>query len=126
MSVVYYGNYLTYFEVARVEYLRERGLPMAHLNRRIHMPVVEAFVRYVKPAQLDDLLEVISRISERRRASFRFSYEIRNEAGDLVATGFTLHACWDPATQKMIAIPSWLKDIMPDADLEPRPPRARH
>jgi acyl-CoA thioester hydrolase len=119
MSVVYYGNYLTYFEVARVEYLRQRDLPMSEVDKRIHMPVVEAFVKYVKPARLDDLLEVSSRVSERKRASFTFSYEIRNEAKDLVATGFTRHACWDPATAKMIALPDWLKEIMPDADLDP-------
>src|SRR6266436_5719090 len=61
MSVVYYGNYLTYFEVARVEYLRERGLPMSQVDKRVHLPVVEALVRYVKPARLDDLLEVSSK-----------------------------------------------------------------
>ena len=119
MSVVYYGNYLTYFEVGRVEYLRQNGLPMSLVNTRIHMPVVEAFVKYVKPAKLDDLLEVSSRVSLRKRASFTFSYEIRNEARELVATGFTRHACWDPATAKMIALPDWLKEIMPDADLDP-------
>ncbi|MCI0548581.1 MAG: acyl-CoA thioesterase [Candidatus Rokubacteria bacterium] len=119
MSVVYYGNYLTYFEVGRVEYLRERKLPMSEVNRRVHMPVVEAGVRYHRPARLDDLLEVVSRVSERRRASFTFSYEIRNEAGELVATGFTRHACWDPATAAMIPLPRWLKEIMPDADLDP-------
>jgi acyl-CoA thioester hydrolase len=119
MSVVYYGNYLTYFEVGRVEYLREKSLPMSQVNERIHMPVVEAFVKFVKPAKLDDLLEVSSRVSERKRASFTFSYEIRNEARELVATGFTRHACWDPATTKMIALPDWLKEIMPDADLDP-------
>jgi acyl-CoA thioester hydrolase len=119
MSVVYYGNYLTYFEVGRVEYLRERQLPMSEVDKRIHMPVVEAFVKYVKPARLDDLLEISSRVSERRRASFTFSYEIRNEAKELVATGFTRHACWDPATSKMIPLPDWLKEIMPDADLAP-------
>jgi acyl-CoA thioester hydrolase len=119
MSVVYYGNYLTYFEVARVEYLRQRNLPMSEVDKRIHMPVVEAFVKYVKPAKLDDLLEVSSRVSLRKRASFTFSYEIRNEAKELVATGFTRHACWDPATAKMIALPDWLKEIMPDADLDP-------
>jgi acyl-CoA thioester hydrolase len=118
MSVVYYGNYLTYFEVGRVEYLREKSLPMSEVNTRIHMPVVEAFVKYVKPAKLDDLLEVSSRVSERRRASFTFSYEIRNEARELVATGFTRHACWDPATSRMIALPDWLKEIMPDDDLD--------
>ena len=119
MSVVYYGNYLTYFEVGRVEYLRQNGLPMSLVNTRIHMPVVEAFVKYLKPAKLDDLLEVSSRVSLRKRASFTFSYEIRNEAEELVATGFTRHACWDPATAKMIALPNWLKEIMPDADLDP-------
>ena len=119
MSVVYYGNYLTYFEVGRVEYLRERHLPMSEVDTRIHMPVVEAFVKYLRPARLDDLLEVSSRVSERKRASFTFSYEIRNEAKELVATGFTRHACWDPATAKMIPLPDWLKEIMPDADLTP-------
>ena len=119
MSVVYYGNYLTYFEVARVEYLRQRNLPMSEVDKRIRMPVVEAFVKYVKPAKLDDLLEVSSRVSLRKRASFTFSYEIRNEVKELVATGFTRHACWDPATAKMIALPDWLKEIMPDADLDP-------
>jgi len=119
MSVVYYGNYLTYFEVGRVEYLRQNGLPMSVVNTRIHMPVVEAFVKYVRPARLDDLLEVVSRVSARKRASFTFSYELRNEAKELVATGFTRHACWDPATSTLIALPEWLKEIMPDADLDP-------
>ncbi len=124
MSVVYYGNYLTYFEVARVEYLRERGLPMSEVNRRVHMPVVEACVHYDRPALLDDLLAVTSRVSERRRASFTFKYEIHNEKGELVASGHTRHACWDPATQRMIALPDWLKEIMPDADLDPAPVRS--
>jgi acyl-CoA thioester hydrolase len=98
MKVVYYGNYLTYFEVGRVE---------------VHLPVVEALVRYRKPARLDDLLEVRCWVSERKRASFRFAYEIRNEAGEPVATGSTLHACLDPATSAMIAVPAWLRDRMP-------------
>jgi acyl-CoA thioester hydrolase len=123
MSVVYYGNYLTYFEVGRVEYLRQAGLPMSEVNQRVHLPVVEAFVRYVKPARLDELLEVTSRVSQCKRASFTFAYEIRNEAKELVASGYTLHACWDPASSKMVPIPHWLREIMPDADLDPLPPR---
>jgi acyl-CoA thioester hydrolase len=123
MSVVYYGNYLTYFEVGRVEYLRQAGLPMSEVNERVHLPVVEAHVRYVKPARLDELLEVTSRVSQRKRASFTFAYEIRNEAKELVASGYTLHACWDPASSKMVPIPDWLREIMPDADLDPVPPR---
>ena len=119
MSVVYYGNYLTYFEVGRVEFLRQQGLPISEVNRRVHMPVVEATVRYVRPARLDDLLEVRSWISERRRASFRFAYEIRNEAGQVVATGSTQHACWDPVTSKMVAVPPWLQAIMPVVEAGP-------
>jgi len=125
MSVVYYGNYLTYFEVGRVEYLRQSGWPMSEVNTRVHMPVVEAYVKYIRPARLDELLEVTSRVSERKRASFTFSYEVRNEANLLVATGFTLHACWNPATSRMIPIPDWLKAIMPDGDLDSVPPRRR-
>jgi acyl-CoA thioester hydrolase len=125
MSVVYYGNYLTYFEVGRVEYLRERGWPMSVVNERVHLPVVEAFVKYVKPARLDDLLEISSRVSERKRASFRFSYEIRNGAGELLASGHTVHACWNPETSRMIAVPDWLKEIMPDGDLDPPDPARR-
>jgi acyl-CoA thioester hydrolase len=113
MKVAYYGNYLTYFEVGRVEYLRQRGLPISEIDRRLHMPVVEARVRYVRPARLDDLLEVRCWISERRRASFTFGYEIVNEAGETVATGSTLHACTDPATGKMVGVPAWLQTIMP-------------
>jgi acyl-CoA thioester hydrolase len=108
MKVVYYGNYLTYFEVGRVEFLRRQGLPMSEVDQKVHLPVVEATVRYVRPARLDDLLDVRCWVSERRRASFRFAYEIRNEAGETVATGATLHACWDPTTSKMIALPDWL------------------
>jgi acyl-CoA thioester hydrolase len=115
MNVVYYGNYLTYFEVGRVEFLRQHGLPISEVDRRIRLPVVEATVRYLRPAHLDDLLDVRCWISERKRASFRFSYEIRSETGDVVATGSTLHACWNPASGKMIAMPPWLQAIMPIA-----------
>ena len=122
MKVVYYGHYLTYFEVGRVEYLRQQGITIAEIDRRLHMPVVEARVRYVRPARLDDLLDVRCWISERRRASFRFAYEIVNEAGEPVATGATLHACWDPATSRMIAVPAWLVSIMPVVQPSPELP----
>ena len=113
MKVVYYGNYLTYFEVGRVEYLRQGGLAMSEVDRRVHLPVVEAVVRYHRPAYLDELLEVRCWISERKRASFRFAYEIVNEGGERVASGSTQHACWDPTTSRMIAVPDWLQAVMP-------------
>ena len=113
MQIVYYGNYLTYFEVGRVEFLRAQGLPMSDVDRKVHLPVVEAVVRYVRPARLDDLLEVRCWVSERRRASFRFSYEVVSADGATVATGSTLHACQDPATSRIIAVPPWLREAIP-------------
>jgi acyl-CoA thioester hydrolase len=121
MQVVYYGNYLTYFEVGRVEFLRQQGLPMSDVDRKVHLPVVEAVVRYARPARLDDLLEIRCWVSEQRRASFRFAYEIVSEDGETVATGSTLHACLEPATSKMIAVPPWLRDIMADVQPGPKP-----
>ena len=112
MKVAYYGNYLTYFEVGRVEYLRQHGLAMSDVDQKIHMPVVEAHVRYLRPARLDDLLDVRCWISEKKRASFRFAYDIRNERGEVVATGFTLHACQDPVTARLVAVPEWLGTVM--------------
>ena len=127
MKVVYYGNYLTYFEVGRVEFLRQQGQAMSEVDRRIHMPVVEAKIRYVKAARLDDLLEIRCWISERKRASFTFAYEIVNEAGETVASGSTLHACLDPASGKMIGVPAWLQAIMPvvPTGSEPSTPSSR-
>ena len=120
MGIVYYANYFVYMEVGRVEYLRQHGQPMAQVDRKIHMPVVDASCHYLKPARLDDLLRLTCRVSERKRASFTFAYEITHaETGELIATGETRHACWDPQTQKMIPIPDWLKAMMaedaPDA-----------
>lgn len=113
MGVVYYGHYLTYFEVGRVEFLRQHGLPMAEVDRRLWMPVVEASVRYHRPARLDDLLRVRCWVAERRRASFLFRYEIHHaETGALIATGETRHACWHPETRRMIPIPDWLEPLL--------------
>jgi acyl-CoA thioester hydrolase len=112
MRVVYYGNYLTYFEVGRVEYLRQAGMPISDVNEKVYLPVVEAAVRYVRPALLDELLDVRCWVSERKRASFTFSYEIRNAQEQVVATGFTRHACTDPESGKMIGVPAWLESMM--------------
>src|SRR2546428_5336290 len=81
MQIVYYGNYLTYFEVGRVEFLRAQGLPMSDVDRKVHLPVVEAVVGYVRPARLDDLLEVRCWGSERRRGGVRFFFADAREGG---------------------------------------------
>src|SRR3989449_11320363 len=92
MQIVYYGNYLTYFEVGRVEFLRAQGLPMSDVDRKVHLPVVEAVVRYVRPARLDDLLEGRCWGSERRRARVPLSHASVREGGTSGGTGATLPA----------------------------------
>ncbi len=125
MGVVYYAHHLVYFEVARVEFLRQAGLPMSEVDRKVHLPVVEARVHYHRPARLDDLLRVRCWIAERKRASFLFRYEIRQAAGgELVATGETRHACWHPETGRMIPIPEWLRPLLEPAG--PADARAGH
>ncbi len=114
MGVVYYGNYLTYFEVGRVEYLRERGYPMAEVERKIHLPVVEASAKYHQPARLDDLLRIRTWVGERRRASFTFHYAIHHaETLVLIATGQTRHCCLEPESQRLVPVPEWLGAILP-------------
>ncbi len=94
MGVVYYGNYLTWFEVGRTDLLRQLGESYREMeeNERIHLPVVEAHCRYHKPARYDDLVDIVTRASRPSRARVRFDYELsRAEDGVLLASGSTLH-----------------------------------
>jgi acyl-CoA thioester hydrolase len=98
MGVVYYGNYLRYFEAGRNEYLRAKGARYRDVEREfaIHLPVVEATVRYRHSARYDDLLRIETEVTEVRRASLRFAYRIVREEGEkLLAEGETTHACVD-------------------------------
>ena len=65
MGIVHHGTYISYFEVGRVEYMRRRGLDYnSWTELGIHLPVVEAFVRYRKTARFDEVLCVESRLTE--------------------------------------------------------------
>lgn len=93
MGVVYYANYLNWFEVARTEHLRSLGATYRDLESRgIFLPVIEAHCRYLKPATYDDELELKSVASRASTVRLRFDYEvIRVEDGLRLATGFTTH-----------------------------------
>jgi acyl-CoA thioester hydrolase len=98
MGVVYYANYLRYFEAGRNELIRARGLRYRDFEDRfgLRLPVVEAQVSYRAPARYDDLLTVETSLAEVRRASARFGYRIvRRDGGEVLATGHTVHACVD-------------------------------
>ncbi|HUK67048.1 MAG TPA: thioesterase family protein [Anaeromyxobacteraceae bacterium] len=96
MGVVYYANYLRYFEAGRNEFIRAKGVTYREFEDEhgLALPVVEVAVRYRQPARYDDLLSVEVALSEIRRASARFEYRV-TRAGDLIATGHTIHACVD-------------------------------
>jgi acyl-CoA thioester hydrolase len=93
MGVVYYANYLRYFEAARAEYLRQRGRSGRDLDEwGVTLPVVEAHCRYRRPAQYEDLLDIHIEVEAVAAASFRFAYRVMRE-NDHLADGWTLHAC---------------------------------
>jgi acyl-CoA thioester hydrolase len=94
MGMVYYGNYFTFFEIGRVEYMRQRGVAYKQMEREddSFIVVAEASCRYLRPARYDDLLRIRTRVSEARRRTIRFAYQIlRDEDGEMLATGETLH-----------------------------------
>ncbi len=96
MGVVYYANYLRFFEAGRNEFIRAKGLRYRDFEEthRLMLPVVEAAVQYRLPARYDDLLAVETSLTEVRRASARFAYRVvRGE--EVLATGHTVHACVD-------------------------------
>lgn len=98
MGIVYYANYLRFFEAGRTEFLRAKGMSYREFEEghRLHLPVAEAGVVYRSPARYDDLVTIETSLVEVRRASARFEYRIlRGE--ELLVTGFTVHACVDLA-----------------------------
>ena len=99
MGVVYYGNYFTWFEVGRVELCRQLGFEYKRMELEddSYIVVAEASCRYKRPARFDDLLTIRTRVAETQRRTIRFTYDILNEAGEVIATGETVHVICDHA-----------------------------
>jgi acyl-CoA thioester hydrolase len=111
-QVCYYANYLTYFEVVRVEWLRALGYPIGRiLEQGIILPVVEARIKYLRPARVDDLLTVRATLASVGPASFAFDYEILREDGLLLVTGYTRLAVCERETGRACAMPPWLRTL---------------
>ncbi len=99
MGVVHHSNYINYFELARIEYLRRRGMNyVSWVKMGLHLPVIAAEAKYRKPSYLDDLLSVEARLSVLTRVKVGFDYRVlrkQKESGlmEEVAVGHTLLAC---------------------------------
>ena len=80
MGYVYYGNYASYFEVARVEALRDLGMPYLRMEDEGYLlPVLDYKVRYFKPAYYDDLLIIKTKIVQLPAVKLTITYEIFGE-----------------------------------------------
>jgi len=102
MGIVYYANYLVWFEIGRVELLRSLGLAYSQLetDHQCILPVVEASCRYKSPARYDDCILIETRPSLLRGSVLKFAYRILrknvdDDAPKLLAEGETVHVVCD-------------------------------
>lgn len=94
MGMVYHANHLVWFEIGRTEFCRARGFSYRDMeeNENSFLVVAESYCRYKAPAYYDDVLIVRTRVTELRRRSLRFGYEVVRESDDVViAEGETGH-----------------------------------
>ncbi len=111
MGYVYYGNYAAFYEVGRVEALRDIGLSYKMLeDSGIMMPVLNLQCNYFKPAKYDDLLEIETIISDKPGVRCRFEYQIKNESGELLNKGETTLVFIDMKTNRPTRCPDFLEE----------------
>lgn len=109
MGVVYHGNYAQYFEIGRVEWLRNQGLSYKWMEEHgIMLPVVSLTMDYKKPARYDDLLTVTTVLKKQSTVKIEFDYEIRNEQGELLTTGYSMLVFVDMKTGKPVLPPAYV------------------
>ena len=117
MGIVHHAEYLKYFEVGRVEWLRRRGITFASWTTQgIHLPVVLATLTYRAPARFDDSITVETRLAELRWASVRYTYAI-TRGTDLLVSGETRLACVD-ASNALRRIPPEVLATLAGAELD--------
>ncbi len=109
MGYVYYGNYARFFEIGRVESLRNLGFSYKQLEQSgIFMPVYEYTTKYLQPATYDDLLEVKVIVRSLPKVRMLFEYEIYNEQHTLLTTGSTTLVFINGQTKKPCQAPQAL------------------
>ena len=97
MGVVYYANYLVWFEVGRTEWLRTTGWSYREMEHDgISLPVIDVQCEYLQPARYDDEIEIRTRAAILTPVRIRFDYEVvRTDDDTVTATGHTVHAALD-------------------------------
>lgn len=116
MAIVYYANYLRFFEIGRTEFLRDSGLTYREVEEReFFLPVTETHLNYIKSARYDDLLKIETTVGFVRRASTRFDYDIYNKE-ELIVNGYTVHACLD-RDNRIVRFPDMLINLLKGEEL---------
>ena len=113
MGIVYHANYLSYFELGRVEWLRNKGLDYARLeDSGVLLPVVNVSVSYKAPARYDQLLSVETELVKIGGASLVFQNKIYDENKRLLVEGAVTLVATDSSSFKPIKIPSSLLSLI--------------
>ncbi len=113
MGVVYYANYLVWFEVARADLLRSLGWTYREMeDAGVLLPVIEAHCQYRRPARYDDEIDIRTegRVSSPVRMEFEYEAVLRN-SGELLATGRTVHAAMSPEG-RLCRLPDRIRTVM--------------
>jgi acyl-CoA thioester hydrolase len=121
MGVVYHANYLVWFEIGRTEFCRARGFSYREMeeNENSFLVVAESYCRYKAPAYYDDELIVRTRVTELRRRSLRFGYEmLRVSDGTVIAEGETGHVVTD-GNGRVRSLPASFAELLLSAPNEP-------
>ena len=109
MGYVYYGNYARFYEIARVETLRNIGVSYKVLeDAGIGLPVYENYSKYHAPALYDDLLRVDCTLVKMPSVRIEFEYRIYNQLDQLLHEGKTTLVFMDLASKKVMKAPEWL------------------
>ena len=96
MGVVYYANYLIYFERVRNELLREHSIPYTELEAQgVMLPVVEAYCKYISSAHYDDLLTIRGWVDQIKGVRIKIACEVLR-GDERLMLGHTVHACMSP------------------------------
>lgn len=113
MGYVYYGNYAMYYEVARVESLRQLGLTYKELeDMGVMMPVLENHSRFHQPALYDDEITIVTTLREKPSVRIKFEYALYNESGKLIHEGETLLAFVDKKTGRPCRPPEVFQKVL--------------
>lgn len=109
MGVVYHGNYAQYFEMGRVEWLRNLGISYKWMEENgIMLPVVSLSMNYKKPARYDDLLTVKTIFKKQTSVKIEFDYEIYNESNELLTIGNSILVFVDMKTGRPVGPPKYV------------------